>query len=223
MVTRKPLRWEPEVANDLDMDALMNAAVQALEEEDQELAKVLTNGAQRSGRAFHSAFSNVGRGLSYWLYETTIVYLIWKRWVRNGTAVAWDWTAAELKRARRLREPGISGKQRIDLVVFGARDKIDAAFEASWWTTDSQKTRTKLRADAKKLRGVAAKRRYLLVFWFERKGDAQEEAEKVRKFCRTNRLVLVGLGRFPAAFRDGRKAASTIDGNFTTALLKVEN
>jgi hypothetical protein len=195
----------------------MEAAASALSDEDALLAKALTEVRARSA-AHKQAFEHVGIGISYWLYETTVVYLIWRAWVTAGTAAAWDWTVADLEGFQSGRD---DGGLRFDLVVFGNSRKPELAFEAKWWNRDNAAARRALRDDAFKLRDsriLESAKKYLMVFWHEPDHTEAKYRDEVAAFCKEERLRPAGDARFPARFRDG---GSDVLGSFVIALLEV--
>ena len=62
---------------------VLRVAARALQSEDQSLRSALE--AQED---IARKISN-GHGLTYWVYETTLVYTIWKAWLRE-TKVSWE-------------------------------------------------------------------------------------------------------------------------------------
>lgn len=123
-------RWQSHAgaAVDARLEALMEAAADALAKEDALLRGLVEGG--RTSRQSSVAFAKVGKGLSYWVYETTLVYVLWKRWCAEGETPAWDWTFRELRGERRGR-----------MQRGGLRREVLAAFEAKWWNRDDLKAR----------------------------------------------------------------------------------
>lgn len=135
---------------------LGSAAAVALAIEDRHLNVALTS---TKGDAYRA--SGVAAGLTYWLYETTLVYLVFKSWAPRWH-VKWDFVRA----SEQHRGPGGP----IDLVVTSNVGAGEIAFEAKWWTTRTGKA---LWDDAEKLgkwvRAAADgehRARYLLAFWW---------------------------------------------------------
>ncbi|MBA3375758.1 MAG: hypothetical protein H0U00_08095 [Actinobacteria bacterium] len=198
------------VANDKELASLMELAAVALKEEDRRLAKAIDAGRKTR----HRTLTEVGSGLSYWVYETTLVYLIWRAWIENGKLAAWDWTASGLA-ADRSSIRGRGGL-RFDLVAFA--DKPTSVFEAKWWNVETTAMRDALVADASKLRGslvLGGAKKYLLVFWHE---EAGADASSVQKLCHDEQLTYCGDARFPARFRAKN---ADVDGDFVMAALRV--
>ena len=137
------------VERDPDVDSLMKAAVAALRREDEELNTALSALDKR-------ARSGLNRGLGYWLYETTLVYVVFKEWIRHRHYVVWDW-------------PNIDrGSKRVDLRVRPKR-KGEWGFEFKWCNTGT--STNALEADAKKLREMMKdelSRGFLVGVWWNK-------------------------------------------------------
>jgi len=104
-------------------------------------------------------FGTEPRGLTYWLYETTLVYVIFKAWARSHD-VKWDWEP--------VHQGARGAPQHLDLWV--KEDGCELGFEAKWWNTDA--ARPYLEHDASKLRRWMAalpagrSRGSLMTFWW---------------------------------------------------------
>lgn len=154
--------------------------------------------ARQSANARY-AFDRVGAGLSYWLYETTLVYIIWRSWMLQGEAAAWDWTAKDLSSAQGPIRG--TGRERFDLVLLGDQGP-SFIFEAKWWNDHGSKTRKAIEADINKLRRYSGRaRKALLLFWLETQTDDYEAS--VARFVKKNSLANIGCLTFEASFRMG--------------------
>jgi hypothetical protein len=126
-----------------ELQRLLNSAARALQEEDAELSRLLARNAEAN------------RGLLYWLFETTLVYIIFKAWLKEGIDVEWEVAYAKAKASKG------------DLVV---RDNglPHALFEAKWWPNKSAKTLSFLESDLYKMASWKGPlgARVLLCFWF---------------------------------------------------------
>jgi hypothetical protein len=71
----------PDAAADenVELGSLMDAAAAALREEDKTVAGLIeTARAKEPESPEHRSTTGAGRGLSYWVYETTLVYTVWR-------------------------------------------------------------------------------------------------------------------------------------------------
>lgn len=138
---------------------LFRRAVAALEAEDRVLATLF----ERTPRDARAEFPDEHPGLAYGLFETTLVYLIFKSWL-DRVDVVWEARYSD-KHARRadlfVREPPLY-------------------FEAKWWGSMQGKTIAGLRHDVARLREVErADGRYLLTFWWNFDARAKEDADAI--------------------------------------------
>jgi hypothetical protein len=168
---------------DTRLIAMFDAAQRTLRQEDRDLHDALHAGSAIDGAAYH----DVNLGLAYHVFETTLVYFVFKAWARLG-ATRW--------------EHAYGGGRSADLAFFPSPSEA-WLFEAKWWA--SKRADEIVWADAAKLReahpdGVrplipgspppAALSRFLLCFWA---GDSEELAVdlgNVEQFCRTRELPL---------------------------------
>ncbi len=129
-------------------------AVEALKEEDASIREKLREGAAGA------QYAGTPAGLTYWLFETTLVYLIFKAWAPRRY-VEWDWVGST-NRATGLRNP-------IDLVVEVAANGREFGIEAKWWST--RRVGLAMDLDANKLLEWMGEKRanrsgFLLGFWW---------------------------------------------------------
>lgn len=212
----------------MTLEQLADIAKAGLEEEDKLLSGLLSKqvpaSAESGSAAKKRAFGRVGRGLSYWLYETTLVYLVWRSWIKEGVPAALDWTVADLSFGEKTASK-LSKGRRFDLVVFDDNN-IRFAFEAKWWNNSSKGTRAQLRRDANKMRKepmLAAADKYLLVFWHETAAQTQTHLAEVEGFCRDQNLRLaMPLKTFPASHWVAKPEARHENGLFVIGALQVQ-
>jgi hypothetical protein len=126
-----------------ELRKLLSSAARALQEEDAELSRLLARNAEAN------------RGLLYWLFETTLVYIIFKAWLKEGIDVEWE--VAYVK----------ANASKGDLLV-RHNGRRHALFEAKWWPDNSTKTSRFLESDLYKMASWkgSLKVRVLLCFWF---------------------------------------------------------
>src|SRR5688572_29251778 len=113
-----PLEWNPrsDTSVGAELKQLIETAAAAIQRED-ELIRVRIAAALESGDAAKKrAFSNVGQGVSYWLYETTLVYFIWSAWAATGKAAALDWNIRGIE--GETGAPHERAAQSVDLGIF---------------------------------------------------------------------------------------------------------
>lgn len=112
---------------------ILELAASALEEEDRALERALTLGRDRSPEGYQ----DISRGLAYWLFETTLVYAIFKALAPRIVA-RWEHPCAD------------AGGKKADLVLFPSASE-GWVFEAKWWNDDSSKTHRAILDDVEKL------------------------------------------------------------------------
>jgi hypothetical protein len=165
----------------IELQHLLRAAASALEAEDRALALAFSQAApQREPR---------NHGLAYWVYETGLVYEIFKAWLPLAE-VYWEYPY-----------PGTSSLK-ADLVVLDEAGP-SVVVEAKWWMNNHAKTLAVLDEDAAKLRSWSGtpRERILLCFWYSRADGWEKDLQDVRAYCaRTpepHRPELVFAERFP--------------------------
>lgn len=190
---------------DTDLADLFLSAAEALLKEDTRLETAfrrVSRGAEArgAGGAVDAAYGTVGHGLSYWLYETTLVYLVFRSWIEAGYAVAWDWTGVDLEARARSSVGDVrpERKKRYDLVQFGANRQIKRVFEAKWWNTNDM---GRLEGDVQKLsfqseRPTQGAERYLLVFWWGTNFDKDRNTSE--ELANASRLKVLAHAHFAA-------------------------
>ena len=212
--------WTARGTTDPELAALMEVAAAALYAEDQHLARILDAGSAHGATSTHPAIANVGHGLSYWVYETTLVYVIWRAWLESGHVAAWDWTLQELALRDRIRKG--EGGLRYDLVLYESSVEPHMVFEAKWWNLDTDRVRSALDEDAAKLRGsrfFAKARKFLIVFWHEQESESARMFRDVEAYANGARFAIRGTARFEARFLG--KGRERLRGFFVVGLLEV--
>ncbi|MEP7124129.1 MAG: hypothetical protein ABJE95_24595 [Byssovorax sp.] len=161
---------------------LLRAAAEALQSEEH----VLNKAFERGSAAF---YGGVNQGLAYHLYETTLVYLIFKSWLPL-TEVVWD--------AHKAR--GYGGA--MDLVVFNEH-KPRYAFEAKWWNYG--KAEVLFEHDISKLRHFKSQqdaRGFLITFWWASADKLDAYSRKVANVATQNGWQRIYQARFPIQVND---------------------
>jgi hypothetical protein len=136
----------------LDLRELLIDGACALKKEDRELRRLLE-------KSPYARKLKVNKGLAYTLFETTLVYLIFKAWLAKGKHVQWEMGYNENRR------------RKADLTV--GSGKVSIRIECKWWLDNKRKTVDGITADIKKLRGERNGRRVLLTFWWGCEGDCR--------------------------------------------------
>jgi hypothetical protein len=181
---------------------LFRLASDALGEEDRALRRRFS----RARGAQAGAYADVAHGLTYWLFETTLVYTVFKRWLADHP-VGWE-------HATRDRRPSSvvakGSRPKCDLVVFSdwTMRAPEAAIEAKWWNDGSTKGTRAILKDVAKLRRNYGDpvRRYLLTFWWGREIGFAEDLDRAERFCDQHGLVLasdVASSRFKTRLPGG--------------------
>ncbi len=207
--------WEPARRDQYDerLAFLMNTAAKGLAQEDKQIAARVRDGRASPMPTMQHAFGGVGPGLSYWLYETTLVYLTWRAWVDAGVSAALDWSLAQLEAG----EPSTRkdrGKS-YDLAVFCAERPF--LFEAKSWSYYSPtQIGSALTKDAQKLRDFAGApylkkpSKHLLLFGHDYRGDKHNNA-----LCAKAGLRFAGRAVFSASTR------ARVDDHFIVTVFSV--
>lgn len=162
--------------HDKPLIQLLRIAGAALHEEERAL-----NGAF-AGSTERAFYQETPQGLAYWLYETTLVYLIFKRWVAMAPVV-WDWD--------RGRRGGA-----LDLVVRQrrARTKIRYAFEAKWWNAGGPAL---FANDDSKLQALSHGRGFVMAFWWSESSRLPKHDSAVGDFSRRAGWSRIYQATFP--------------------------
>jgi hypothetical protein len=193
MVETKTYGTQPE-----DLVDLLKAAALALEDEERTL-----HTAYMAGNIVYPGFHqrrNVNEGLAFRLYETSIMYVIYKAWLPR-VPVAWDYERGAVRGA-------------IDLVVLDTVDHDRAlwAFEAKWWNRESDEKW--LVADFDKLAAYEASRRLVLALWFDCRANRDFNEDWTARTCQLRKWNRVFSARFSChvfGCDDGEFALDVID------------
>ena len=199
--------------NERELRGLFQAALDALRAEDESLKACFFDGEKQRHPTGRGA-----PGLTYWLFETTLVYFIFKAWLPKVHDV-WEHV---LEANSKLRpEPYSQGRkgahEKCDLAILDAAGIVQAAFEAKWWNNSTSRTQNSLRADASKLRRAfpdGGVEKYLLTFWWGT-DTFKKDVEEARAFCKKEALTLVVGDKFDTVLSDEKK------GYFALGLLRV--
>lgn len=131
-------------------------------------------------RAFRSSahadfYEGVSHGLAYGPFETTLAYVIFKRWLLTAR-VRWE-----------DNYPG-RGTAKADLVTYD-EGGAQFVFEAKFWPNEHQKTLSVVREDLEKMtRWEGDVERILLAFWFSPDAHAANDRSQVETFCGSAQL-----------------------------------
>jgi hypothetical protein len=200
---------------------LLRVAVKALAAEDRLFRRAFC-AARDQDRGF---YADENQGLAYWVFETQLVYTIFKSWIPLAR-VRWEGhTYSD------------SPRYSADLAVFP--DKFEGSahpcmvFEAKWWNKSFERCLKQRRAidrDVKKILGTRATIcSFLLAFWWDTQGDLRSSVAEVERYCsRACRLPgqtakLVFQDAFPSRFCDGEPRTPVADGLFAMAALRVDS
>ena len=189
----------------MKIDSLFDAALKALREEDEALRA-----------CFKTSDTTVAHGLTYWLFETTLVYFIFKAWLPKVN-VLWEHTLEKDVTRRPSTAAGrLGAHEKCDLAI-KEDETVVAAFEAKWWNNNSRKTRDSLVEDANKLRRgfPPSVSKYLVTFWWGEKNWDKDIAQATAA-CEEEGFELVKHGKFETKLLGER------DGYFAMAFLKVD-
>jgi hypothetical protein len=147
-----------------DLLQFLRAAMDALRQEDLVLKHVFES-CLDTDKQF---YSKRNQGLSYYLFETTLAYVIFKVWLSLGR-VEWESSYPH-------------SSEKADLVVFDQipQNRARWVFEAAWWWNYSRKQIDKLLYDADKLlTWPDADGRILLTFWYGKVDSWPKDSSKI--------------------------------------------
>jgi hypothetical protein len=148
---RRPMKLEG-ARDDKLLDRLLNDGLSALQREDDEIGTLLRKSHPKA------SLEGFNAGVLYWLYETTLAYLVLKAWLQS-TPAHWEHQYPPYMQGTR------GSKLKADLVVNRAGSPV-WAFEAKWFPNTQAKMMGYLEHDvARLLRWVELERRFLLIFW----------------------------------------------------------
>jgi len=180
----------------IETRTLFDAALDALEKEDKAL-----------NACFKLTDATVAKGLTYWLFETTLVYVIFKAWLRHES-VFWEHAIGDPTLRPKAPVCGRSGAhEKCDLAIVDTAGTVVAAFEAKWWNDDSSKTWRALVDDANKLRRgfrQSTVEKYLLTFWWGTESSWERDLKAAQDACAADgSLLLVHADRFATQLLTG--------------------
>lgn len=196
-------------APDSDLARLCTAASRELEREDRALQAAFEEGAKRGH------YGEVGQGLTYWLYETTLVYIIFRAWIPIAN-VAWEHAiGSSSTRPSEISAGRRGASEKCDLMLLDDKNAPQAAFEAKWWNSSSAAAGALLLEDAAKLRRTCEDlEKYLLAFWWGT--DAQKDMADATAFCEMHGLWL----RYADTF--GTTLRRSVRGYFALSVIEVK-
>jgi hypothetical protein len=149
-----------------ELKRLLNIAAQALAVEDRALWDAL-----EAQSALRKEPLDNDRGLTYWVYETNLVYTIWKAWLHHAK-VRWE--------APRQEKEDTSRRRWIDLQV--EADGVEYLIEAKWWQLTTEKANGLVFSDMDKLKNLAEKNEacLMLTFWSGAAGELAKDVEEAQ-------------------------------------------
>ncbi len=118
----------------LPQTKMWQLAVDALHRENEQLQTALTLGHRR----FPKGYDKASRGLAYWVFETGLVYTVFKAWAPE-MVTRWEHAYVE------------NGSKATDLVLFPSETE-GWAVEAKWWNSNSNRANAIVMDDVNKLR-----------------------------------------------------------------------
>jgi len=206
-----PRRTVTQQTIDAKYSNLFVLAKEALEAEDRQLRRQFA----AARRQHEGAYPDVASGLAYWLFETTLVYSVFKRWLTE-VHVAWEYPTSP-PHPNCMTAKG--AKTKCDLVVFSdwKGTAVEAAIEAKWWNSNTPKADRYIREDVTKLRQFPGDtvRRYLMTFWWSLKRSYDHDLAHVKGFCEKEGLQLAcdtDATRFNTLLSNGQKGYFVVAG-----------
>ena len=172
------------VLDKAEVARLFSLAVAALRKEDASLTKARA----RAGTWSRSRRKSYAQGLAYWVFESTLVYAVFKAWSKAGKDVEWEWPYGRSGNGdpRGRDREGEHSAQKADLVLF-SQDTPTAVFEFKWWHDDRAKTRKAIWDDINKLRAwtgaptAPGPQTFLIAMWYSPKDDREKDRQDVLK------------------------------------------
>ncbi|MCE9574546.1 MAG: hypothetical protein K8W52_15465 [Deltaproteobacteria bacterium] len=161
------------------MSELLLAARDALMDEEAQLAGAFAQRPRPRTRFQTDRHGDQMQGLAYQVYETTLCYAIFKRWLGIADDVLWDW------------HPKLATGRLVDLQV--ARPGSLYRFEAKWWARADT-----LDDDRAKLSQLRDSKNCLLAFWWAE--EKPEYHERDAKAIVDMEARLHTLGAFATSF-----------------------
>lgn len=145
--------WFPSAAPNEDLSEACREALVALRREDLFLRTAFER--RTDWRA------SLHKGLTYKVFETTLVYLMFRAWVDHGRRAEWE-----------VPYPKPNQSQIADLVLLPeGRSASPTVIEAKWWLGNDAETLESLRGDVERLNQWSSSTRVLLTFWWSAVGS----------------------------------------------------
>lgn len=150
---------------------LLSKARDALQREDE----ALKGAFERAASERHATYEGANHGLLYWVFETTLVYAIFKEWIPLADTL---WESAYQQRSNTY----------LDLRVRPVPAR-SWGFEAKWWQQSTKKYTEGLMNDAQRLLDADdLDERFLLTFWCSPTERWRRDLEEVGHACNEARL-----------------------------------
>lgn len=183
---------------------LFDKAICALEKEDSKLNKLFEESELKG------FYDNCSKGLSYWLFETTIVYIIFKSWIPN-VKVVWEGSYFDTPRKEMLahkHQYSVNKNQKkADLIIYGNDNEKEAIIEAKWWLCNNKKTLISLNDDINKLNKVNNEsiQKYLLTFWYSPNEAYEDDIKDTKDFENNEKVKRIYFAKFPTDWVKNKK------------------
>ena len=151
MILNKPIYENYNKYLERDLLQLFNSAIYALKEEDACLSKAFA----QVPHEFNEFYGECNRGLAYSVFETALVYLIFKAWVPLAP-VSWEECYEN------------TNNKKADLVVYDKKTNlVKYLFEAKWWMSNRKYELSSLKNDSyKMMEWEGSHDRFLMTFWY---------------------------------------------------------
>jgi hypothetical protein len=169
------------------------------------LFKVAAKALHAEDRGLHAALEmqnsvrrhqlSCGLGLTYWVYETTLVYTIWKAWLPE-IEVNWEVKSNATKRGTKKKT------QWFDLQLYDGA--VERHVEAKWWNTKVNG----VVSDINRLEEVNAKSGLMLTFWWgiDVEADLRDAEKKLTQIHPGWKLAYAAAFRADSWYARNQKA-----------------
>jgi hypothetical protein len=199
---------------------LLHEALVALRREDSDLRGLFENSP--------CSYADVSHGLAYWLFETTIVYVIFKSWILIADVVWEAGYPANVDMRPRPPEKNPGNHATCDLRIVGSEEnRPDLWFEAKWWWNMTRERLNELNNDVGRLRRQCAEREdndrgFLISFWPSWTEDHWATDKDALKGTQGNADIgdLIYFGLFPTHHTEADKQDPR--GYFAMAVFEVQ-
>ena len=216
MILNKPIYENYNKYLERDLLQLFNSAIYALKEEDACLSKAFA----QVPHEFNEFYGECNRGLAYSVFETALVYLIFKAWVPLAP-VSWEECYEN------------TNNKKADLVVYDKKTNlVKYLFEAKWWMSNRKYELSSLKNDSyKMMEWEGSHDRFLMTFWYSDLLFFENDRSDISKFTskpisdKKNgkiRLEEVFFGAFPTEVRN-KNWSETKEGYFGMSIIQVES